>query len=105
MIKAKESAQVLKARKKLMQQMAEENEHITAQALDKIRKSIHYWIARHAGERIDLKSKEITLFDENRHSVGPQNKYILNLLQSLQSGRKTKRSSTKLIGRVKSGHG
>lgn len=98
MIKAKESAQVLKARKKLLQQMADENKHVTAQALDKIRKSIHYWIARHASERVSLKSKEITLFDENRHSAKPQNKFILNLLQNLKDSPQQK--SKKLAGRI-----
>jgi hypothetical protein len=98
MIKAKESAQILKARKKLLQQIADENKHVTAQALDKIRKSIHHWISRHADDRINLKSKEITLFDENRHSAKPQNRFILNLLQNLKDTSKQK--SKKLTGRI-----
>ncbi len=101
MIKAKESAQVTKARKKLLQQMGEENKHITAQALDQIRKSMHYWIARHAGERVNLKTKEITIFDENRHSASPQNRFILNLQHHLQ-GIPPKKSAKKLKGRIKS---
>src|SRR5262249_44866292 len=101
MMKAKESAQISKARRKLLQQMAEENKHITTQALEQIRKSMHYWIARHSGERINLKAKEITIFDENRHSAQPQNRFILDLLQHLQ-GLPTKRSARKLKGRIKS---
>lgn len=102
MNKAKESTQISKARKKLLQQMADENKHITAQALDNIRKSIHYWIARHADERISLKSKEITLFDENRHPAKPQNRFILDLLYNLKDNSLTKKGSKKLTGRIKS---
>jgi hypothetical protein len=100
MMRAKESPQIEKARKKLSQQMAEENKFITAQALDKIRKSIHYWIARHADDRVNLKSKEIRIFDENRHSAKPQNRFIMNLLNSLRVQNKNKKPSKKLSGRI-----
>lgn len=82
--KAKESAKILKARKKLKQQMAEENKHITSQSLEKMSKAIQHWISRHSRERIDLKNKEITFFDENTHSAQPQSRFVYNLLKTLK---------------------
>ena len=90
-VKAKESSKIVKARKKLEGQMAVENKLITTQALGNIRKSMHDWIARHHGERVSLKKKSITLFDENEHPARPQNKFILNLLKNISS--KAKKSS------------
>jgi hypothetical protein len=84
-IKAKESSQVAKARKKLEGQMAIENKLITTQALGNIRKSMHNWIARHHDERISLKEKTVTLFDENEHPAKPQNKFILSLLKNIST--------------------
>lgn len=83
-IKAKESPQVLKARRKLKKQMAEENKRITANALREMAKNIAHWLARHQKERIPLKDKTITLFDSNRHSARTQSKFINHLLQGLK---------------------
>ena len=82
--KAKESPQIPKARRKLKQQMASEQKAVTASALDKMAKNIEYWLNRHKTERIELKDKAITLFDENRHSARIHSKFIKQMLQNLQ---------------------
>lgn len=99
--KAKESRQILKARKKLKNQIAEESKFINANSLEKIRKTIHYWLSRHSNERVNLKSKAITLFDENRHSAKPQNKFILSMLKNLKTGPSAKKTTKTLTGRIK----
>lgn len=96
--KAKESSQILKARKKLKQQIADENKFITSQALDHIRKSIHLWLSRHSTERLSLKDKEITLFDENRHPAKTQNKFIATMIKNLKHS--PKKGSKALEGRI-----
>ncbi len=97
-VKAKESPHVLKARQKLKQQIENEGKQLTGHALEKIRKTMRHWIERHAPERVDLKAKLVTLFDENRHSAKVENRFILKKLKDLKS-----RPSSKLTltGRIK----
>lgn len=81
--KAKESKQVEKARRKLKMQIEEEHKLITEAALREVSKDIKNWISRHAQERIVLKQKEISLFDENQHSAKVHSRYVKHLLQDL----------------------
>lgn len=80
---AKESAHIRKARRKLKNQLSEENKKINKKALEQMSINIKRWISRHAGERINLLSKTFTLFDENQHSVFPQDQFISQLAQAL----------------------
>lgn len=81
--KAKESKQVEKARKKLKLQIQTEHELLTATALQKVSQDIKTWISRHAQDRIKLKQKDISLFDENQHSEKIHSRYVKHLLEEL----------------------
>jgi hypothetical protein len=84
--KAKESAHVRKARRKLRQQIADENKKINKKALEQMSINIKRWISRHSGERISLLSKTFTLFDENQHPAPAQDQYINELSKSIMGG-------------------
>lgn len=77
--KAKESPRVKRMRQKLKRQIAQEHKKMTNQALDQMSAAIKQLIRRHEGERVRLKDKAITLFDENRHSAKEKSKAILKL--------------------------
>jgi|688.fasta_scaffold25629_9 hypothetical protein len=81
---ANESPQILKARRKLQKQIDAENSKITAHALQRMAKTIEFWLDRHKRERVKLKDKSITLFDENRHPAKTQSKFVNHLLKNLQ---------------------
>ena len=86
--KASESSQVKKYRKKLEEALIEEKKLINPDSLNKMKASIHEWINKHSGERIDLKLKNIDLFDENQHPANLKSKYILHLLSDIKSNKK-----------------
>ena len=67
---AEESPKTRKAREKLKRQLEALDKKITPQALEKKTIEIQRWIARHASNRIALKSKSISLFDENQNAAG-----------------------------------
>jgi hypothetical protein len=66
---AEESQKTKKAREKLKRQLADLEKKITPQALEKKTIEIQRWIARHAQQRIILKNKNISLFDENQNAA------------------------------------
>lgn len=66
---AEESAKTRKAREKLKKQLEGIDQLITPQALEKKTIEIHRWIARHASQRVVLRSKAISLFDENQNAA------------------------------------
>jgi len=66
---AEESPKTRKAREKLKKQFDAYDKKITPQALEKKSIEIHRWIARHAHHRVVLKSKSISLFDENQNTA------------------------------------
>lgn len=99
-VKAKESPQVLKMRRKLKKQMVEEHRHVTPKALKETRRIMENWIARHQGERIDLKNKTIAVFDENLHSAKTHSKYVLHLLSTLKHAKPKTKSTKDLSGRI-----
>jgi hypothetical protein len=66
---APESAKTRRAREKLKRQIEETQKKITQQALEKKSHEIHRWIARHAQHRVVLRSKTISLFDENQNTA------------------------------------
>jgi hypothetical protein len=66
---ADESQKTQKAREKLKKKLQDNDKKITPQALKKKSVEIHHWINRHAKHRIILKSKSISLFDENQNTA------------------------------------
>jgi hypothetical protein len=67
---AEESPKTRKAREKLKRQLEAFEKKITPQALEKKTIEIHRWIARRASERVILRTKTISLFDENQNTAG-----------------------------------
>lgn len=66
---AEESAKTKKTREKLRKRLDEMDQGITPQALKRKSVEIHRWIAHHAADRIVLRSKSISLFDENQNTA------------------------------------
>jgi hypothetical protein len=66
---ASESIKVQKTREKLKRHWIDLEQKITPEALQKMTDEIHRWIARHARQRVSLKSKNISLFDENQNAA------------------------------------
>lgn len=100
-VKAKESPQVQKARKKIKQQLAAAEKRINDEALKEMRLLIQRQIARHHAERVDLKTKVVTLFDENKHPAQTESKFVNRLLKDLKHPPKSKKKS-ELEGRITS---
>lgn len=67
---ADESPKTRKAREKLKRQLDALDKKVTPQALEKKAIEIQRWIARHASNRVALKNKSISLFDENQNAEG-----------------------------------
>lgn len=85
MSKAKESPQVQKTRAKLKQRLKIEHSQITSKALNDVCDAIRKVLARNHPKPKNLKQKEVTLFDENKHSAGTKSKYILKLHRLLKT--------------------
>lgn len=66
---AEESPKTRKAREKLKKQLEAFEKKITPQELERKTIEIHRWISRHASQRVVLKSKNISLFDENQNAA------------------------------------
>jgi hypothetical protein len=66
---AEESIKTRKVREKLKKKLDAFEKKITPQALEKKTIEIQRWIARHASSRIALKTKSISLFDENQNAA------------------------------------
>ncbi len=66
---ADESDKTKKARAKLKKRLFELEKKVTVQALERKNMEIHRWIARHAPQRIVLRTKNISLFDENKNTA------------------------------------
>lgn len=64
---AEESDKTKRAREKLRRQLEAVENRVTKQAIEKKSAEIHRWIGRHANNRLVLKSKAISLFDENQN--------------------------------------
>lgn len=66
---ADESPKTQKAREKLKRQLDALEKKVTPQALERKAIEIQRWIARHASTRVALKTKSISLFDENQNAA------------------------------------
>lgn len=82
---AEESEKTKKTREKLRKRLKEMDQGITPQALKRKSSEIHRWIARRASERVVLKSKSISLFDENQNAAALSQKVAaaMNKLKQL----------------------
>ncbi len=66
---AEESHKTRKAREKLKKKFSLLDKKVTSHELEKKTIEIQRWIARHAGDRVVLKDKNISLFDENQNAA------------------------------------
>ena len=66
---ASESEKTLRARHKLKKKLAAIDLRVTPQAIERKTMEIHRWIARHAPQRVVLRTKTISLFDENKNTA------------------------------------
>lgn len=66
---APESYKTKKAREKLKERFKLMDAKITKDAIDKKSIEIHRWISKYADQRIALKDKDISLFDENQNAA------------------------------------
>lgn len=96
-----ESRHIKKVREKLEKVLQEEHSHFNQEELSEVKHSIYQWIARHEPERVSIKNKSFTLFDENRHPSPLQSHYVQSLLKELKQEGAKKPQKTKLAGRVK----
>lgn len=96
-----ESRQVKKVREKLEKVLQEEHSHFNKEELNEVKHTIYQWIARHEPERVSIKNKSFTLFDENQHSSPLQSHYVQSLMEDIKEGFAKKAGKTKLAGRVK----
>ena len=69
-----ESAKTRKARAKLKKRLDALERKITPQALEKKVIEIHRWIALNAMHRVVLRTKDISLFDENQNTASVSRK-------------------------------
>lgn len=101
-MKAEESYQVQKARKKLQRQFEKENKRIDEKALIQMKHAIQIWIKRHARERVALKGRPIQLFDENKHPAATKSRFVRDLITQLKGAPRKETSRSKgLAGRIK----
>jgi len=82
---AEESRKTKKAREKLQRQFEMADAQMTKEALEKKAGEIHRRISRYAGQRVVLKSKSISLFDENENAAEVSQK-IMKIVEKLQDG-------------------
>ncbi len=80
---AEESYKTKKVREKLKKHLEKIDSQITQQELNRKIVEIHRWISRHAPNRISLKNKSISLFDENQNAAKSSQK-IIGLITQLQ---------------------
>jgi hypothetical protein len=80
---ADESYKTKKVREKLKKHLEKIDSQITQQELNRKIVEIHRWIARHAPNRVSLKNKSISLFDENQNAAKASQK-ITGLINQLQ---------------------
>ncbi len=66
---AEESEKTKRAREKLKRRLESIERRVTPQALERKSVEIHRWIARHAPQRVVLRTKTISLFDENKNTA------------------------------------
>jgi len=97
-IKAKESAQIEKARKKIERKLQSAEKRVNPEALNKMGRLIQEQLKRHQADRVSLKKRHIIAFDENKHSAAVKSQFILNLMGSIKQEKSSKEHD--LEGRI-----
>lgn len=95
--KARESAQIEKARRKLKRHLEDAEKRFNADALAKMMLLNQKQLERHKPLRINLKSRQVTLFDENQHPAKTKSTFVKHLLDQLEKPKTTKQP---LEGRI-----
>ena len=95
--KAKESAQIQRARNKIKQQLQKAEKKMNPEALQAMSHLIREQLNRKKTERIDLKNRQIISFDENKHPAKTENKFIIKLIRQI----KQQQNKSDLEGRIK----
>lgn len=96
--KAKESRQVEKARDKIKKQLLAAEKRTNADTLKAMSLIIQKQLERHKTERISLKKRQITTFDENRHPARTESKFVTKLLDQLKN--EPTKTDSDLEGRI-----
>jgi len=78
---AEESAKTQKVREKLKKHFEKLDRQVTQQELSRKVSEIHRWISRHAQQRISIKEKSFSLFDENQNTAQISQKIAALTLQ------------------------
>lgn len=99
-VKAKESLQIQKARKKIKEQLKSADEKMNPQALSGMSRLIKEQLNRQKPGRINLKKHQITSLEENPRFAKTQSKFIIKLIDEIKLGRIYPKNYFK--GRVKS---
>lgn len=99
--KAQESAQIQKARAKIKRQLEAAEKRFNADTLARMSLLIQKQLARHQTERVNLKKRQVTLFDENQHPAKAKNSFVMNLLRQLEQETPSHTEETPLEGRIK----
>lgn len=71
-----ESPNTLKTRERLRKELEENQNFLTTEALEKKISEIQAWIATHAHQRVVLREKGISLFDENQNAAKMSSKVL-----------------------------
>jgi len=98
--KAKESAAVKRARKKLQKRFDKQDQLVSEKTINLMKRAIHTWISRHSQERIPLEDKSIALFDSNKHPARTKSKFVSELLQKVEKETEESHQLEKLVGRI-----
>jgi hypothetical protein len=83
-VKAKESHQIQKVRKKIKEKIHEAEKQMSPEALLAMSYLIKQQLNRKKEGRINLKERQVTSFDENRHPAKTQSKFILKLIHQIK---------------------
>lgn len=100
-VKAKESPQVQRAKKKLEKEMAKEAGRINPEALEKTRSVMKREISRHEADRSKSSDLTVTLWDENKHSEISHNRHVKHLFNELRKAASNEPSPEILKERVR----
>lgn len=96
---AEESAATRKVREKIQKKIDKLEKKITPDAIKKKIREMHKWIAKHAGQRVILRTKSISLFDGNQHAAQMSRKAIV-LAEQLKKETKSTIESQQLLKKM-----
>lgn len=98
--KAKESQHILKARKKIEEQLKSAEQKMNPEALSAMTRLIKEQINRQQPGRINLKQRQVTSLDKNDKYAKTESKFIHKMINQIKQ--KQLKSENTLEGRIKS---